>query len=45
MSDEPLDSSSHERYLDKIVDLLQDILTEIKKLRSDIQDLPGEIRD
>lgn len=36
---EPLDERTHELYLDKILDALTDILTEIKKLRGDVQEL------
>jgi hypothetical protein len=45
MPNEPLDSESHDQHLAKIGSLLEEILSEIKGLRSDVQNLPREIRD
>ncbi len=42
---EPLDSVSHEKYLDLIADKLAEILSEIKALRKDVQQLPRQISD
>ena len=43
MADVPLDSSSHEAYLESIIDSLRQILVEIQKLRGDVQDLTREV--
>jgi hypothetical protein len=43
MSTEPLDSSTHEEFLEKISKTLNAILKEITELRKDIERLPSEM--
>jgi hypothetical protein len=43
MSVEPLDSETHSSYLEQVCKTLNKILSEIKDLRGDVQELTKEI--